>query len=360
MLRFSIKALVLTGLAFLVTPLPAIDAERDFSGNWILMEGRSDWRALGMEPEPFLTVTQDDRAIRCKTSIGDWELAWSYALDGSETKSPGRSSKVKWEGAALLTNTLVSTPQNYAVMDRWRLGAGRATLTITRQIVRAGHEAEGKLVYRRAGTRIEEPSAAAAPAPAPAPAPPVLAPRPAPEPVEPSESVVRAGTHVLLELVNALNTGKSKDGDRVYLRTAVPVAVNNRVVIPRGSDVAGTIVATKPARGKRDLYIRFDTLTLPDGTARDLRARPDGGKEGKVAGQTDGSSEARTVATGAGIGASIGGIAGAAAGNAGAGLGIGGLAGAAAGLASVMSKRQDITLPPGTHVDMVLDRDLRF
>jgi type IV secretion system protein VirB10 len=178
--------------------------------------------------------------------------------------------------------------------------------------------------------------------------------------VEPSESVVRAGTHVLLELVNALNTGKSKDGDRVYLRTAVPVAVNNRVVIPRGSDVAGTIVATKPARGKRDLYIRFDTLTLPDGTARDLRARPDGGKEGKVAGQTDGPSEARTVATGAGIGASIGGIAGAAAGNAGAGLGIGGLAGAAAGLASVMSKRQDITLRPGTHVDMVLDRDLRF
>jgi type IV secretion system protein VirB10 len=369
MLRFSIKAGVLTGLALMgsfVSPLLAIDAERDFSGNWILMEGRSDWRALGVEPEPFLTVTQDDRAIRCKTAIGDRELAWSYALDGSETKSAGRSSKVKWEGAALLTNTLVSTPQNYAVMDRWRLGAGRATLTITRQIVRAGHEAEGKLVYRRAGTRAAEEVVRTMHQPplpvpvVPSPAPTVLTPRPAPVPAGPSESVVRAGTHILLELVNALNTGKSKDGDRVYLRTAVPVAVNNRVVIPRGSDVAGTIVATKPARGKRDLYIRFDTLTLPDGTTRDLRSRPDGGKEGKVAGQTDGAAEARTVATGAGIGASIGGIAGAAGGHAGAGLGIGGLAGAAVGLASVMAKRQDITLPSGTQVDMVLDRELRF
>lgn len=358
MLRFSIKAIILTGL--LGSSLFAIEAERDFSGNWILMEGRSDWRTLGMEPEPFLTITQDDRAIRCKTSIGDKDVAWSYALDGSETRSPGRSSKVKWEGAALLTNTLVSAPSNYAVMDRWKLGAGQATLTITRQIVRAGQEMEGRLVYRRAGARVEETTPAETPAAAAVPAPPVLTPRPAPEPVAPTEFVVRAGSHVLLELVNALNTGKSKDGDRVYLRTAVPVAVNNRVVIPRGSDVAGTIVATKPSRGKRDLYIRFDTLTLADGTAHDLRARPDGGKEGKVAGQTDGASEARKVATGAGIGASIGGIAGAATGHAGAGLGIGGLAGAAAGLASVMSKRQDITLRPGTHVDMVLDRDLRF
>jgi type IV secretion system protein VirB10 len=356
MQRFWIRALILLGSV--VAPLFAIDAERDFSGNWILVEERSNFRSLGMEPEPFLTITQDDRAIRCKTAIGDRELAWSYALDGSETRSPGRSSKVKWEGAALLTNTLISTPTNYAVMDRWRLGASRATLTITRQIVRAGQESEGKLVYRRAGARVEsEPPPPPPPPPTP---PPVLTPRPTPEPVAPSETVVRAGSHVLLELVNALNTGKSKDGDRVYLRTAVPVAVNGRVVIPLGSDVAGTIVAAKPASGKRDLYIRFDTLTLPDGTTRDLRARPDGGKEGKVSGQTDGPSEARTVATGAGIGASIGGIAGAAAGNAGAGLGIGGLAGAAAGVASVMKKRQDITLPAGTHVDMVLDRDLRF
>jgi hypothetical protein len=342
-------------------PLAAIEPERDFTGNWILVESRSDWRALGAEPEPYLTITQDDRAVRCKTSIGDRDVSWSYALDGTESRSGTRSSRIKWEGAALMINTLLLDRQGHAIMDRWRLSPDRVTLTIERQIVRLGAETEGRLVYRRAGTRVEEPRVTApAPAPAPPLPPPALAPRPAPAPVAPTEAIVPAGTHVLLELVNTLNTGKSCDGDKVYLRTAVPVAANDRVVIPRGSDVIGTIVAAKAAKGKRDLYIRFDTLTLPNGTSHDLRGRPDGSKEGKVAGQTDTGGEVRKVATGGAIGASIGSIAGVAAGRPGMGAGIGGLAGAAAGLASVMSKRKDITLPQGTQVDMVLERDLRF
>jgi hypothetical protein len=334
------------------TPLLAIDADRDFTGNWILMESSSDWRALGLEPEPFLTVQQDDRAIRCKTADGDAELSWSYALDGSETKWSGRNSIAKWEGAALLVNTLVSEPRQYTVMDRWRLSQNRALLTITRQVVRAGRQSEGRLVYRRAGARIEE-----TPAPAPAP---ILTPRPAAQPAPITEYVVAAGTHILLELVNTLNTRRSKDGDRVYLRTLVPVAVNDRVVIPRYSDVQGTIVMAKTAKGKRDIYIRFDLMTLPDGRTRDLRSYPGDNKEGRIAGQTDTGREVRTVATGTIIGASVGSLAGAAAGHAGAGAGIGGLAGAAAGLGSVLTRRQDVTLPRGTHVEMILDRELRF
>ena len=127
-----------------------------------------------------------------------------------------------------------------------------------------------------------------------------------------------------------------------------------------GATSTGPSPTAKNARGKSDLYIRFDTLILPDGTTRDLRARPEGGKEGKVGSESDRGGDARKVATGAGIGASVGGIAGAASGHAGAGLGIGGLAGAAAGLASVFSSKQDVTLPQGTTVEMVLDRDLRF
>lgn len=353
-------------LLLAVTPLPAIDAERDFSGNWILVESRSDFRTLGAEPEPFLTVTQDDRAIRCKTSLNDREVTWSYALDGTETRAGTRSSRVKWEGAALLVNTLLTDKPGHAVMERWRMSGDRALLTITRQVVRMGNEVEGRLVYRRAGARVQDSAPTPdtpltpSPTPAPKPAPAVLTPRPVPAPAAPSEAVVPAGTRVLLELVNTLNTGKSRDGDKVYLRTAFPVAIDDRVVIPRGSDVIGTIVAAKGTKGKRDLYIRFDTLTLPDGSSRDLRARPDGGKEGKVSGETDTGGEVRKVATGGAIGASIGGLAGAVGGRPGMGAGIGGLAGAAAGLASVMSKRQDITLPRGTQVEMVLDRELRF
>jgi hypothetical protein len=153
---------------------------------------------------------------------------------------------------------------------------------------------------------------------------------------------------------------RSKDGDKVYLRTAVPVAAGGRVVVPRGSTVLGTVVEVKDAKKKPDLYIRFDTLMLPSGETRDLRARPEDRKEGKISGANDTGKEVRTVATGTAIGASIGGLAGAAAGHAGAGLGIGGLAGAAVGLGSVLSKHNDITLRPGTHVDMVIDRDLSF
>ena len=343
-------------------PLFAIDAERDFSGSWILIESRSDLRAFGSEPEPFLTVEQDDQAIRCRTSVGDTEVSWQYLLNGTESPhtvgGERRNSVVKWEGAALLINTLVSGRENYTIMDRWRLSDERAVLTVTRQIVRANGESEGRLVYRRAGSRVVE-SRAEEPAPAPTRRP-ILQPRPVATPSTPVEAIVPAGSRVLLELVAPLHVSKSKDGDHVYLRTVVPVAAGNRIVIPSGSNVTGTITESKATRGKRDLYIRFDTLTLPDGETRDLRSRPEGGAEGKVGSQTDSGREARTVATGAGIGASIGSIAGAATGHTLAGLGIGGLAGAAAGLGSVLSKRKEITLPRGTNVEMVLDRDLRF
>src|SRR3954453_12013585 len=69
-----------------VTFLSAIEPDRDFTGNWILMEARSDWRRLGTEPDPFLTVQQDERALRCKTVAGDEEVSWSYALNGSDSK----------------------------------------------------------------------------------------------------------------------------------------------------------------------------------------------------------------------------------------------------------------------------------
>lgn len=281
-------------------------AAADFSGDWILVEERSHLSGPAA-PEPILKITQDAATIRCQGA----DASWTYAI--------------KWDGDALLVNSA------HGITDRWQLSPDRNLLTIRR----AG-AVEGIIVYRRAGT---------------------LVPRSAPAA---GEAVVPAGTHILLALTNSLNPKRSRDGDRVYLRTDVPVAAGGRIVIPRGSTVFGTIVEVKGAKRKGDLYIRFDTLTLPSGASFDLRARPDGGREGKIATPSDGGKDARKVATGAGIGASVGGIAGAASGHAGAGIGIGGLAGAAAGLASVFSKRGDVTLRPGTHVDMVIERDLRF
>jgi hypothetical protein len=193
------------------------------------------------------------------------------------------------------------------------------------------------------------------------------------DPPSGSEFVVHAGTHVALAFRNAVDTRHSHEGDHIYLETIAPVSADGRIVIPRGSYVNGTIISSKAAgalKGKGQLFIRFDSLTLPNGTTRDFRSRMASAdasargtvdKEGKVTGERDTSGEARGAAEGAGIGSAVGSVAGAASGHPITGLGIGAGAGAAAGLASVMVKhRPDVSLPRGTVVDMVLDRDLHF
>src|ERR1039457_2096238 len=132
----------------LVALVSAADPDRDFSGKWTLDTGSSRVQDLDIPAEPVLTIVQQETAIHCSTNA-------SYALDGKETKyrtgGSTYSSAVKWEGNALLINTLVSGPRDYTVMDRWRLSRDHATLTITRQVMRGTLETEGELVYRGEG-----------------------------------------------------------------------------------------------------------------------------------------------------------------------------------------------------------------
>ena len=120
---------------------------------------------------------------------------------------------------------------------------------------------------------------------------------------------VPAGTTVPLSLINAISTKHSQTGDHVYLETAVPIVANGRVVIPVGSYVAGTVTEVKkPGRvkGRGELYIRFDSLTLPNGVTRDFRSRMENVDassrghmdrgEGKVESDGNVASDARTVA----------------------------------------------------------------
>jgi hypothetical protein len=344
-------------------PLAAIDAERDFSGKWILDPAVSNMQALSEPLERALTVAQQDASIQCSASFNGSSGAWSYALNRAEMQyrlgEEARSSVVKWEGSALLVNTLVSEPQSYTVMDRWTLSRDHSRLTITRQVIRGGVQSEGTLVFQREAIRAK------------APAPPLS--RPAP-PATPAEITVASGTRIPLTLRNSVNTRYSREGDRVYLETAFPITVDGHIVIPPGSSVNATITTSKPAgavKSKGELFIRFDSLTLPNGVTRDFRSRLASadnsatGKvdpnEGTVTGERDKAGTARTTAEGAGIGASVGTIAGAAAGSPLKGAGIGGAAGAAAGLVGVLVKhRPDAALPAGTTVEMVLDRDLHY
>src|SRR5437762_6426435 len=143
-----------------------------------------------------------------------------------------------------------------------------------------------------------------------------------------AEFKVETGTKLPLSLINSVSTRHSVEGDRVYLETVFPVLVNGRIVVPVGSYVAGTVTQVrKPGRvkGRGELYVRFDSLTLPNGVTRDFRGRigsMDGNAksdvdrvEGKVRSEGNKAGDARTVGEVAAAGTSIGGIAGGAAGH---------------------------------------------
>jgi type IV secretion system protein VirB10 len=184
---------------------------------------------------------------------------------------------------------------------------------------------------------------------------------------------VPAGTRIPLTLINTVSS-KNSEGDRIYLTTAFPILSGGRIVIPPGSYVAGTVTQVKrPGRvkGRGEIYVRFDSLTLENGTTRDFRARIgsfDGmasgeidRNEGKIKSEGNKGGDARTVGEATAAGASVGVMAGSVAGSPGMGAGVGAAAGAASALAVVlMTRGPEAKLERGTTLEMVIDRTLTF
>ena len=186
---------------------------------------------------------------------------------------------------------------------------------------------------------------------------------------------VQTGTKVPLGLINSVSTKHSTAGDQVYLETVFPIVVDGKVVIPPGSHVQGTVTEVKRpgrAKGKGMIYVRFDSLILPNGVIRNFKGRVGGidGRgsetldraEGKIQSDSNVGGDMKTIGETATAGASIGAIAGAASGGGSlTGLGIGSAAGAVAGLAGVLLTRgPDAVLAKGSTIEMVLDRSLTF
>jgi hypothetical protein len=176
--------------------------------------------------------------------------------------------------------------------------------------------------------------------------------------------VVPAGTVIPITLTTRITTKNARDGDGIYGKTAFPITVDNKVVIPEGSFVRGKITEVKrPGRvkGKGELTLNFQTLVLPSGVTVPIYtslggAGGAGSRKGEatVEGDSSKGEDAKTVGTTAATGAIIGGI-----GGHGKGAGIGGAGGAAVGTAAVLlSRGQDLVIEPGTTIEIVLDRPL--
>lgn len=185
---------------------------------------------------------------------------------------------------------------------------------------------------------------------------------------------IEPGTLFLLNMINSVSTKQAVVGDRIYLETAFPIVSGNRIVVPQGSWVTGTVTEVKrPGRvkGRGELQVRFDSLTLPNGITRNfnsdlgaLDGRADETlkrEQNKVQGSGDKAGDVGTVARTTATGTVIGSGVGAAAGNLGRGAGIGVGAGAAAGLMGVlMTRGPEATLSKGSVIEMRLDRPLVF
>jgi hypothetical protein len=358
--------------------------DRDFSGEWLFIGTPANIRANSVLPAGYLRVQQSGTTMTvfAATEEGSPLVKYVVPLDKSAVKNRiGEytvSIATKWEGAALLVNAIVSGPEDYSVDDRWSRSRDGNKLTVERNVVRRSGETESLLTYRIEGSApppvISDSSVSQRP---PAvdrqerPAAPVSRLR-LPAPAQPSDYVLTAGTRILLRLTNSVDTKHSVPGDRVYLQTAVPVFLNGRMVIPQGSYVTGSLTEAQRAgrvKGKSELNLRFETITLPNGVVRDLLSRAGSvdtrgnldRTEGRVEGESNKGGDARTVATTTAAGTGVGSIAGAAAGHMGMGAGIGAAAGAVAGLAGVFGSRgPDVVLRQGTTMELVLDRDLTF
>ncbi len=186
--------------------------------------------------------------------------------------------------------------------------------------------------------------------------------------------VVPSETTIPLSLKYTISSRTAYVGQAIYSETIYPITVGNRIVIPVGSYVKGAVTqVVRPGRvkGKAQVGIRFESITLPNGTTRPLRATLSGfagtGKEGfkrtesKVEGESSKGEDAGTVAQTTILGAEVGTVAGASRGSIGKGLGIGSAAGAAGGLIAILvSRGKDILLPAGSNLELQLGAPLAF
>ncbi|MCL5005395.1 MAG: hypothetical protein M1404_02580 [Acidobacteria bacterium] len=185
---------------------------------------------------------------------------------------------------------------------------------------------------------------------------------------------VPVDTRIPLRLQSAISSKTAYVGEAIYCRTVYPITVGDQIVIPVGSYVKGDVtqvIHPGRIRGKAKLGLRFDSITLPSGVTRPLRATLSAfagngtegfdRKEAKIEGQSTKGKDVGRIARTTVIGAEIGSIAGISRGRSLKGLGIGSAAGAAGGVIWVLAGRgKQIYLPPGTSLELRLDSPLSF
>lgn len=175
--------------------------------------------------------------------------------------------------------------------------------------------------------------------------------------------LVPVGSIIPLEIKNTINSHSAYVGEAVYCETLYPVTANDRLLIPAHSYVKGSVAEViKPGhiKGKAQLSLRIDSITLPDGTTRPLQAtilslagsRLSASKAEEESAEpaegsdiaVSGSQDAIVDASGLGGGSPISAVS----------EGVGGL------VVMLMTRGKTIILRPGTTLEIQLTAPLRI
>lgn len=181
-----------------------------------------------------------------------------------------------------------------------------------------------------------------------------------------NDTVLPEKTRITLQLNNKLSTKVNSEGDGFTAYVTAPVQLGDKIIIPKGSIVAGSISRIiRPGRfkGKAVLNVLFQSIEIPGrgqlpivASLARMDSEGNGGirAEGTVEGEgSEGSDIGRIVMPGI-VGAGVGTLAGG-----GKGAAIGGGIGAAIGLATVFATRgKEIEVPRGSSMDITLDKPL--
>jgi hypothetical protein len=180
------------------------------------------------------------------------------------------------------------------------------------------------------------------------------------------EITIPEGARITLQLNDPLSTKRNNEGDAFKAIVVTPVSIGDRIAIPKGSVVAGSISRIKRPgviKGKPLMNLLFQSVNIPGhgdhaivAKLEEVNDEKNSGvyPEGTIKGEDSNSRDVgRIIAPGI-LGAGIGGLA-----NGGKGAAIGSGIGAAVGIATVFSTRgKDLELSRGATLIISLERPL--
>ena len=181
--------------------------------------------------------------------------------------------------------------------------------------------------------------------------------------------VIPEKAELFISLERSISSETATPGDRFYGTVAVPLTLDDQIVIPVGSYIIGELDFVREAgyvKGKSQLALKFDTVIFPHGVTRQIetvvqsaegyKSGPD--EEGKI--ETPGRQGQQTAEGAVGgtiTGAAIGAVAGRGWKGAGTGAAVGALGGAVVG---IFQKGEPVVLPRGTSITLQFYENARL